>query len=68
MKAYRIEPREEVKWEWGFWAFYGFSFLALLVIGTIIDKPLSWIAIGLYVLICLIIMFDVVGYKIRRKK
>lgn len=69
MKAYRFEFREEIKWEWGFWAFYGFSFLALLVIGNAIDKLfLSWIAIALYVLIFLIITFDVVGYKIRRKK
>lgn len=69
MKAYRFEPREETKWQWGFWGLYGFSWLVTTIIGVILDKPLiSWIGLAICILMVLIISVDFVGYKIRRKK
>lgn len=69
MKAYRIETREESKWEWGFWGLYFFSWLSLLVIGTILDiMILGWIALLVVFSIYLIINFDLKGYAIKRKK
>jgi len=69
MKAYRIEFREEIKWEWGFWAFYFFLLSIGLVISLQMEEPLlNWIICIFAILILLIIGFDIVGYKIRRKK
>ena len=68
MKAYRFELREKIKWEWGFWALYGFSFLSLVGIGAILEKPIiSWTACIVVLLVLMIIHIDFIGYKIRRK-
>lgn len=69
MKAYRFECREETKWQWGFWAFYFFTITIGMVIGSEMDEPLLTLILCVFaVLIILIIQFDFVGYKIRRKK
>ena len=69
MKAYRFEGREERKWQWGFWAFYYFTVLVSVVLGSVLEKPLlTGIMCGFCILIYLIINVDLVGYKIRRKK
>lgn len=69
MKAYRFETREETKWQWGFWAFYFFNVSVGMVIGSVMDEPLlTWIVCIFAILILLIIVYDIVGYKIRRRK
>ena len=69
MKAYRFELREEIKWQWGFWGLYGFSYISLVVIAVLIDRPLmSWVGMILCLLMLLIISLDIVGYKIKRKR
>lgn len=69
MKAYRFELREEPKWVWGFFALYFFTVFVGMVIGGVLDEPLLIIIFCVFsVLILLIIHYDFIGYKIRRKK